>query len=71
MTGDDSVAGGLWHPSRRQVVQGALSVTLAVVLVLWWLPRIAGTTWRAVFLPLSPVAPGSVLMLFGSCVSGS
>jgi uncharacterized membrane protein YbhN (UPF0104 family) len=65
MTGDDSVAGGLWHPRRRQVVQGALSVILAVVLVLWWLPRIAGTTWSAVFLALSHVAFGSFLMLFG------
>ena len=65
MTGDDSVAGLLWHPSRRQVVQGALSILLAIVLVVWLLPLMAGTTWSAVLLTLSHIAFGSVLTLFG------
>jgi uncharacterized membrane protein YbhN (UPF0104 family) len=47
------------------VVQGALSLLLAIVLVIWWLPRMAGTTWSAVFLTLTHVGFGSVLMLFG------
>jgi len=47
------------------MVQGALSLFLAIVLVVWWLPRIAGTTWGAVFLALTRVGFGSVLMLFG------
>jgi len=38
---------------------------LAIVLVVWWLPRIAKTTWGAVFLTLGHVGFGSVLMLFG------
>ena len=46
-------------------MQAALSLLLAIVLILWWLPRVAGTTWSAVFLTLSHVAFGSVLMLFG------
>src|SRR5450759_5170445 len=65
MTGDRSVAGGLFHPSRRQIVQGGLGMLLAIVLVVWWLPRIAKTTWSAVFLTLSHVGFGSVMILYG------
>ena len=46
------------------MVQGALSLLLAIVLVVWWLPRIAGTTWSAVFQTLGHVGFGSVLFLF-------
>jgi uncharacterized membrane protein YbhN (UPF0104 family) len=56
---------GLWRPSRRQIVQAVLGLTLAIVLVVWWLPRITGTTWGAVFATLSHVGFGSVGMLFG------
>ena len=37
---------------------------LAIVLVVWWLPRVAGTTWGAVFHTLSHVGAGSVMMLY-------
>ncbi len=37
---------------------------LAIVLVVWWLPRVAGTTWSAVFHTLSHVGLGSVLILY-------
>lgn len=42
-----------------------LGIPLAIVLVVWWLPRVAGTTWGAVFQTLSRVGPGSVMLLFG------
>ena len=41
-----------------------MGVILAVVLVVWWLPRVAGTSWSAVFQTLGHVGPGSVLMLY-------
>jgi uncharacterized membrane protein YbhN (UPF0104 family) len=65
MTGEGSVAGGRWRPSHKQIVQGVIGMLLAIVLVIWWLPRIAGTTWGAVFLTLSHVGFGSVITLFG------
>ncbi len=64
MSDEDSVPGSLWRPSRKQVAQGVLGIALAIVLVVWWLPRIAGTTWSAVFVTLSHVGFGSVMMLF-------
>jgi uncharacterized protein (TIRG00374 family) len=39
-------------------------MVLAIVLVVWWLPRIAGTTWSAVFFTLSHVGFDSALRLF-------
>ena len=65
MAEDDSVARSLWRPTRKQLVQGVLGMLLAIVLVVWWLPRIAQTTWGAVFLTLGHVGFGSVMMLFG------
>jgi len=65
MTGDGVVTGSLWRPSRKQVVQGVLGMLLGIVLVVWWLPRIAGTRWGAVYLTLGRVGFGSVLTLFG------
>jgi putative heme transporter len=65
MTERDSVAHGLWRPNRKQVAQGAMGMILAAVLVVWGLPRIAKTTWGAVFDTLSHVGFGSVLLLFG------
>lgn len=65
MTGRSSVARSMWRPTRKHLVQGVPGIILAVVLVVWWLPRIAQTTWSAVFLTLGHVGPGSVLMLFG------
>jgi putative heme transporter len=64
MTHDDSVAQNLWRPTRKQLVQGLLGMLLAIVLVGWWLPRIAKTTWSAVFGTLEHVGLGSVIMLF-------
>ena len=64
MTGESSVTGGLWRPSHRQIVQSVLGMLLAITLVAWWLPRIAGTTWSAVFLTLSHVGLDSVVTLF-------
>jgi uncharacterized membrane protein YbhN (UPF0104 family) len=58
-------AGSLWRPSRGQVVQGVLGMALAIVLVIWWLPKVAKTTWSAVFETLGHVGPGSVALLFG------
>jgi uncharacterized protein (TIRG00374 family) len=54
----------LWRPSPKQVTQGVLGMILAIVLVVWWLPRIAGTTWGAVFVTLGHVGFGSVLTLY-------
>jgi len=65
VSSDSSVAGGLWLPTRRQLVRSVPGILLGVVLVVWWLPRIGQTTWSAVFLTLSRVGPGSVMMLFG------
>jgi uncharacterized membrane protein YbhN (UPF0104 family) len=65
MSSDGSAAGGLWRPSHKQIVQALLGLPLAVVLVVWWLPRIGQTTWGAVFHILSHVGLGSVLMMFG------
>jgi len=53
------------HPTRQQIIQGVLGMLLAIVLVVWWLPKIAQTTWGAVFETLSHVEFGSVMMLFG------
>jgi uncharacterized membrane protein YbhN (UPF0104 family) len=64
MTGESSVTGGLWHPSHRQIAQGVIGMLMAITIVVWWLPRIAGTTWSAVFLTLSHVGLDSVLRLF-------
>ena len=58
------MAGGLWRPTRKQLVQGFVGVVLAIVLVVWWLPRVAGTTWGSVFQALGHVGLGSVLMLY-------
>ena len=63
MTGEGSVTGNLWRPSHKQIVQGVIGMLLAIMLVVWWLPRIAGTTWSAVFLTLSHVGLDSVMTL--------
>jgi len=65
VSSDSSVAGGLWLPTRRQLVQSVPGILLGVVLVVWWLPRMGQTTWSAVFLTLSRVGLGSVMLLFG------
>jgi uncharacterized protein (TIRG00374 family) len=64
IAGDSWNPVGPWHPSRRQIVQAVIGLILAIVLVVWWLPRIAGTTWGAVLLALSHVGFASVVMLF-------
>lgn len=64
MTSEGSIPQSLWPPSRKQVAQGVVGIILAIVLVLWWLPRVAGTTWSAVFLTLSHVGFGSVVTLW-------
>jgi len=65
MAVDGSAMRSLWRPTRRQLVQGLLGVLLAIVLVVWGLPKVAHTTWGAVFETLSHVGFGSVMMLFG------
>jgi uncharacterized membrane protein YbhN (UPF0104 family) len=64
MTGQSSVTGGMWHPSHNQIVQGVIGMLVAITIVVWWLPRIAGTTWAAVFVTLSHVGLDSVMRLF-------
>jgi uncharacterized membrane protein YbhN (UPF0104 family) len=61
---DASAEGGPWRPTRKQMVQGIPSIILAIVLVVWWLPRVAQTSWSAVFATLEHLEPGSVLMLY-------
>ncbi len=65
MTVDGSVIRRLWRPTGRQLVQGVLGLMLAVVLVVWGLPKIAQTTWGAVFDTLDNVGFGAVMGLFG------
>lgn len=65
MAVDGSAMRSLWRPTRRQLVQGVLGVLLAIVLVVWGLPKVAHTTWGAVFETLSHLGFGSVMMLFG------
>ena len=64
MTADGSIAHSL-RPSRKRIIQGVLGMVLAIVLVIWWLPRIAQTTWGAVFETLSHVGLGAVMVLYG------
>ncbi len=64
MTSEGPIPQSLWPPSRKQVAQGVVGISLAIVLVLWWLPRVAGTTWNAVFHTLSHVGFGSVVTLW-------
>lgn len=65
MTVGGSAVRSLLRPTRRQLVQGVLGVLLAIVLVVWGLPKVAHTTWGAVFETLHHVGLSSVLMLFG------
>jgi uncharacterized membrane protein YbhN (UPF0104 family) len=65
VTGDSSVEGRMWRPTRKQMVRGVPGILLAIVLVVWWLPRIAQTSWTAVFDTLGHIGFGSVLMLYG------
>jgi putative heme transporter len=64
MTPSDSVTNSLWRPSHKQIVQGVIGMLLAIALVVWWLPRIAGTTWSAVLHTLSNVGLDSIMTLF-------
>jgi len=65
VTSDESVERGVWRPTRKQMVEGLPSILLAIVLVVWWLPKVGHTTWSQVFLTLDSVSLGSVLMLYG------
>lgn len=65
MTSDGSVERRMWRPTVKQMVQGLPGVLLAVVLVVWWLPHIAQTSWSAVFDTLGRLGFGSVMMLYG------
>jgi len=65
VTHETSVDSGAWRPTRKQMVQGVPSIILAIVLVVWWLPRVAQTSWGAVLTTLEQLHPGSVLMLYG------
>ncbi len=65
MPEDGSAVRHLWRPTHKQVGQGVLGMLLAIVLVVWGLPKVAHTTWGAVFETLGRVDLGSVLMLFG------
>lgn len=60
------MTGSLWRPRRTQLVQALLGLSLASVLVLWWLPRMGQTTWGAMFQTLSHVGFGSVLVAGGA-----
>jgi len=65
VTHETSVDSRAWRPTRKQMVQGVPSIILAIVLVVWWLPRVAQTSWGAVLTTLEQLHPGSVLMLYG------
>jgi len=47
------------------MVEGLPSILLAVLLVVWWLPRVGHTTWGQVSLTLDNVDFGSIMMLYG------
>jgi putative heme transporter len=65
MTDDSPVEGRGWRPTRKQMVQGVPGILLAIVLVVWWLPQMASTSWGAVLETLEHIDPRSVLMLYG------
>jgi putative heme transporter len=65
VSSQSSVESRAWRPTRKQMVQGVPSIILAIVLVVWWLPKVAQTSWGAVFSTLEQLDPGSVLMLYG------
>ncbi len=65
MTDQGTIASRAWRPTGKQMVQGVPSIILAIVLVVWWLPKVAQTSWSAVFHILERLHPGSVLMLYG------
>lgn len=65
MTGSDAVVHRMWRPSPKQIVQAIMGMALAGALVVWGLPKIAKTTWEAVFETLGQVGFGSVMLLFG------
>ncbi len=65
MTENSSVARSLWPPTRLQVIQAVIGLFVAIVLVLWWLPKMAHTTWGAVFDTLLHVGLSPVLLLYG------
>jgi uncharacterized membrane protein YbhN (UPF0104 family) len=62
---EDASIGHSLRPSRKRIIQGVLGMLLAIVLVVWWLPKIAQTTWGAVFETLSHVGFGDVMVLYG------
>jgi len=62
---EDASIGHSLRPSRKRIIQGVLGMLLAIVLVVWWLPKIAQTTWGAVFETLSHVGFGAVMVLYG------
>ena len=64
MTQDASI-GHTLRPTRNRIIQGVLGILLAIVLVIWWLPKIAQTTWSAVFETLGRVDPGAIVLLYG------
>ena len=64
MTEDASIRHTL-RPTRNRIIQGVLGMLLAIVLVIWWLPKIAQTTWSAVFETLGRVDPGAIVLLYG------
>jgi uncharacterized membrane protein YbhN (UPF0104 family) len=59
-----SVVRRLWRPSRRQLAQGVFGLLLGIVLVVWGLPKVAHTTWGAVFETLGHVGFVPVINLF-------
>ena len=65
MAVNGSIVRSMWRPTRRQLVQGVLGLLLGIVLVIWALPKVAHTTWGAVFETLGHVGFGSVMQLFG------
>ena len=65
MTGEGSVAGSMWRPTRKQMVRGVPGILLGIVLVVWWLPKMAQTSWTAVFDTLGHIGLGPVLVLYG------
>lgn len=59
-----------WRPSLAQAIRGLLGLGIAVVLLGWGLPHLAGTTWPEVFEILREIGPDTALELLALMLCG-